>query len=90
MKAIKTQGYEFGKRAFLADIGRAFALDCAANEWLESLSRDERVPAMEAWYRGWQDACFDAPVPGFTDEENEAAWRGVAAAKAFMVPNCWT
>ena len=80
---IKVYGYVYGKEAYEAGLKRVFGHHAEADEWMRGLERDKQVPAMQAWYRGWDDANMAAPIPGWTDEENAAFRRGQIEAQAF-------
>jgi hypothetical protein len=43
------------------------------------------IPVLKAWAEGWTEANLDAPIPGWTDEENQNLRDYRAAYKAGLV-----
>jgi hypothetical protein len=91
-----------GRDAFAAGLGPAPALNRSFNEWMfrtagptpaGSQGSADIMDMMESYARGWTDANLAAPVPGWSDEENEAlrAARGAERRRPWSrLPAGWT
>lgn len=72
LKGNKVADYfEMGRKAFISGKSSAPA---QSKEFMDSIKNDKShlSEKMTAFSKGWHTANLDAPVPGWTDEENEA------------------